>query len=120
MKILFNNKTYILVWHHVNNVEHEMVRLGLKPRKLTQEVYAKESYTDCFFKELDTKETVWYTRAIMGKKEKHFNKDKGRRVTLRKLFNHFDYTKEQKKEIWKDYFIHTNQLHLLNKMDKNK
>lgn len=106
MKVTINNQLHYIQWSHVNNV-------GMSDRKLSMLMYAKAepkaSYTECTLKNAETKEIVAEAKAVLGKKEKHFNKNEGRKWSLRKLLSKLSLSKEEREEIWNLYFVETNQ-----------
>lgn len=107
MKITLNNQLCYLRWHHVNNLQWN-------PNKL--ENIGKEqprSYTSCEVVNAETKEIVAHATAYLGKKEKHFNKETGRKVALRKLLESLNLIKEERRQIWVQYFLETNQSKLI-------
>ena len=59
-------------------------------------------------------------KAILNVKEKHFNKEMGRKVSLKKVLDKLSFDKISRKNVWHNYFIYTNQMNALYKMNKNK
>lgn len=105
MKVTINNQLHYIQWSHVNNV-------GQTVNKMDNYIYGSKptsSYTECTLKNAETKEIVAEAKAVLGKKEKHFNKNEGRKWSLRKLLSKLSLSKEEREEIWNLYFVETNQ-----------
>lgn len=122
MKILIKDKVYTVEWKHFNNIGRESLNNKLSNVLNNIKVIETntQNYTECIVKDMETKEVFLTTKAILNVKEKHFNKEMGRKVSLKKVMDKLSFSKEKRQQIWHTYFIYTNQLPLLNKMDKNK
>lgn len=104
MKITINNEPCYVRWQHVNNVDwnpNKLSNVG-KQRPL--------SYTICSIVKASNNEEIESATAYLGKKEKHFNKDKGRKIALRKAMKYLNLSKTQRTLIWLEYFKETNQM----------
>jgi hypothetical protein len=103
MKVKVNDFTFYVQWRHYNNV-------GQTVNKMDNHIYSSKStisWTECIIKNAETGEIERQGRAFLGKKEKNYNKDTGRRVALAEGLTVFP--KEIRKLFWEAYFEYTNQ-----------
>lgn len=122
MKIIFENKMYTVEWKHYNNIGRESLNNKLSNVLNNVKVIETntQNYTECIIKDMETKEVFFTTKAILNVKEKHFNKEMGRKVSLKKVMGKLSFDKISRKNVWHNYFIYTNQMNALYKMNKNK
>ena len=122
MKIIFEKKMYTVEWKHSNNIGRES--LNNKLSNILNNVKVIETntqnYTECILKNLETKEILLTTKAILNNKETHFNKEIGRKISLKKVLDKLSFDKISRKNVWHNYFIYTNKMNALDKMNKNK
>lgn len=113
MKITINNKLCYVKWQHVNNVDWNPDKMGNRNKEKPL------SYTSCAIVDAETHEELASATAYLGKKEKHFNKEKGRKIAFRKVLNNLNLSKSERKECWLTYFKETKQLWILYKISKD-
>lgn len=113
MKITVNNELCYVNWQHVNNVGWNCNKLG------NQKKEKPLSYTTCEIVNVKTGESLVFATAYLGKKENHYNKDKGRKVALKKALAELEISKKERKQVWMNYFKETNQHWILYKISKD-
>lgn len=104
MKVKVNDVTFYVQWHHHNNVGETTKKMDWRTKV---SVNPPISWTECIIKNAETGEVERQGRAFLGKKEKNYNKDTGRRVALAEGLAVFP--KEIRKLFWEAYFEYTNQ-----------
>jgi hypothetical protein len=122
MKILIKDKVYTVEWKHFNNIGRESLNNKLSNVLNNVKVIETntQNYTECIVKDMETKEVFLTTKATLNNKETHFNKEMGRKVSLKKVIDKLSLNKISRKNVWHNYFIYTNQMNVLDKMNKNK
>ncbi len=99
MKVTINNTDYIIKWHHQNNVEENL--LIAKGLATTNKI--NPSFTHCWI-ECDGI-TIAEATAHLHKKDKMFNKEYGRKWSLKRCLEKLDiFKKSDRKELYRQYF----------------
>lgn len=100
MKIKLNSGVeYWVSWRHGNfvNESHQYNEQLL-------------SYTECKIENKTNPEIIAISTAIVGKNEKFFNKDKGRKVSLKRTMQKIGLNKETRTLFWYHYHLLTNNV----------
>jgi len=92
MKIFINSVPYRVSFEH-NNFTN------------SSKTSKEQSFTVCTIMFDETEEVLCKERALLSLKEKNYNKEKGRKISLKKcLSNCSFFNKEERKLFWKTYF----------------
>ncbi len=113
MKVKIKDEPHYIQWRHYNNVGITSRKLSMFETLLYPE--PMHSYTECSIQNAETKKVIATTKAVLGKNERNFCKETGRRYSLRRLLSELDISKSERREIWKTYFCDTNQINIFAK-----
>lgn len=101
MKVkLENGIEYWVSWIHNNT-------LNIGKNKMDNRVI-NNSYTECYIQNKTNLEVNGIGCAILGKNEKFFNKDIGRKISLKHVLKNLSLNKSTRTLFWKEYFKMTN------------
>jgi len=105
MKIkLKSNVEYEVKWKHMNNTQNIN-------RKMDSNIhYNNSSYTECEIINKNNPYILGIGVAKVGKKEKNFNKEIGRKISLKKALLAIELDKETRAIFWEEYHKLTNKL----------
>jgi len=97
MKVKLNSGVeYWVSWYHKNVSEYERMK-------------GKDSFTKCLIQNQTNLEINGKGIAKLGKKEKQFNKDLGRKISLKKAMSNIGLNKETRTLFWNEYHTLTNK-----------
>ena len=100
MKIKLNSGVeYWVSWKHENHFNDDEISKST--------LY---SFTECKIENKTNPEILGISTAIVGKNEKFFNKDKGRKVSLKRTMQKIGLNKETRTLFWYHYHLLTNNV----------
>lgn len=105
MKIKLNSGAeYWVSWKHKNTLQDNSNKLDGIPCP------PKESFTECKIENKTNSSIKGTGYAMVGKNEKFFNKDKGRKVSLKRAMQKIGLNKETRTLFWYHYHLLTNNV----------
>jgi len=103
MKVIIDNTTYIIGWAHIRPTK---LRYNWKHHREEHIINDKKrSSTLCSIYKVEGSNRIPVIEkiaAVCSQKDK-FNKDEGRRLSLDRALDVCDFTRDQRREIWKRY-----------------
>ena len=104
MKIKLNSGVeYWVSWKHENTLQDNSNKLDGIPCP------PKESFTECKIENKTNSSIKGTGYAMVGKNEKFFNKDKGRKISLKRAMQKIGLNKETRTLFWNEYHKLTNR-----------
>ena len=95
MKVELSSTVYQITWQHFNYQNTSIEKMSQTSVKFSQ--------TRCFIVNIATNIVVAEGQAILSAKD-NYNRNKGRKISLRKALTWSSFLKAERKLIWLEYF----------------